>query len=228
MIPPSVLHKHGIKFSRVIQKSGEFIVSFSGGYHSGFNLGWNEAEAINFGTQRWLDRVHEFKICTCKATKELRKVERKIKPLYRKEQKKNQFRCEKCARTFSCRRSLQGHVRKSHPAKERQFSCDICQISVKTHDNIVRHMKTHGAQIIKFRCTECRRDYANKSGLKIHLISTHQTCINNKSLEGYKKYVKNMRIQTKRVYKHRELQCDFCGATLHGRHNLNAHLRTQH
>lgn len=62
MIPPSILRQNGIKFGRVIQNPGEFIVSFAGGYHSGFNCGLNQTEAINFGSRRWLELFPQFKL----------------------------------------------------------------------------------------------------------------------------------------------------------------------
>lgn len=58
MISLSVLRLNGIKFGRVIQRPGEFVLSFSGGYHQGINFGFNRAEAINFGTERWLQFSH--------------------------------------------------------------------------------------------------------------------------------------------------------------------------
>lgn len=41
MISPIVLREHKIKFGRVKQNAGEYVVSLSGGYHMGFNTGFN-------------------------------------------------------------------------------------------------------------------------------------------------------------------------------------------
>nr|XP_010971800.1 lysine-specific demethylase 4D-like [Camelus bactrianus] len=48
LISPTVLKDNGIPFGRVTQEAGEFMVTFPYGYHSGFNHGFNCAEAINF------------------------------------------------------------------------------------------------------------------------------------------------------------------------------------
>lgn len=50
---------------QIIQNPGEFVISFSGAYHQGFNLGLNLAEAVNFGTRRWLNFVTKFEMCQC-------------------------------------------------------------------------------------------------------------------------------------------------------------------
>ncbi|XP_072826861.1 lysine-specific demethylase 4D-like [Vicugna pacos] len=55
LISPTVLKDNGIPFGRVTQEAGEFVVTFPYGYHSGFNHGFNCAEAINFATPRWID-----------------------------------------------------------------------------------------------------------------------------------------------------------------------------
>jgi histone demethylase JARID1 len=48
MIDPLDLIKHGITVYKTIQKPGELIVTFPKGYHAGFSLGFNIAEATNF------------------------------------------------------------------------------------------------------------------------------------------------------------------------------------
>ncbi|KAK2488421.1 hypothetical protein MC885_003280 [Smutsia gigantea] len=65
LLSPAVLRDHGIPFGRVTQEAGEFIVTFPYGYHSGFNHGFNCAEAINFATPRWLDFGTASAQCSC-------------------------------------------------------------------------------------------------------------------------------------------------------------------
>jgi len=38
----------------MIQYPGEFMITFMNAFHSGFNWGYNLAEAVNFGTLDWL------------------------------------------------------------------------------------------------------------------------------------------------------------------------------
>ncbi|XP_023987370.1 lysine-specific demethylase 4D-like [Physeter macrocephalus] len=65
LISPTVLKDNGIPFGRVTQEAGEFIVTFPYGYHSGFNHGFNCAEAINFASPRWIDYGKVASQCSC-------------------------------------------------------------------------------------------------------------------------------------------------------------------
>jgi len=48
-----------------MQKPGEFIITLSSAYHTGFNFGFNIAEAVNFCTHDWLPMFPKFRRCTC-------------------------------------------------------------------------------------------------------------------------------------------------------------------
>ncbi|XP_060013886.1 lysine-specific demethylase 4D-like [Lagenorhynchus albirostris] len=65
LISPTVLKDNGIPFGRVTQEAGEFMVTFPYGYHSGFNHGFNCAEAINFASPRWIDYGKVASQCSC-------------------------------------------------------------------------------------------------------------------------------------------------------------------
>ncbi|KAM9081044.1 lysine-specific demethylase 4D-like [Megaptera novaeangliae] len=65
LISPTVLKDNGIPFDRITQEAGEFIVTFPYGYHSGFNHGFNCAEAINFASPRWIDYGKVASQCSC-------------------------------------------------------------------------------------------------------------------------------------------------------------------
>jgi len=50
---------------KFMQQKGDMIIIFPGEYHLGINTGWNLNEAVNFGTQNWLEEAKRYELCTC-------------------------------------------------------------------------------------------------------------------------------------------------------------------
>jgi hypothetical protein len=62
---PSTLQAKGIEVNRLVHHQGEFVITFPFGYHSGYNLGYNCAESVNFATEEWLDIGRNARKCNC-------------------------------------------------------------------------------------------------------------------------------------------------------------------
>ncbi|KDO30675.1 hypothetical protein SPRG_04576 [Saprolegnia parasitica CBS 223.65] len=63
LIAPSKLREHSVPFVKVVQRPGEFVITFPGSYHQGFNMGYNIAESVNFATLRWVGLGRAAKVC---------------------------------------------------------------------------------------------------------------------------------------------------------------------
>lgn len=63
--PSQLLSNFNIKVNKIVHKPGEFVITFPYGYHSGYNLGYNCAEAVNFGLEEWLEYGRVAKKCDC-------------------------------------------------------------------------------------------------------------------------------------------------------------------
>jgi hypothetical protein len=83
LISPEKLKTHfGIKVNKLIHYEGEFVITYPYGYHSGFNLGYNCAESVNFATQSWLDYGRIAKKCNCESDSvwvDVYEIERKLR-----------------------------------------------------------------------------------------------------------------------------------------------------
>ena len=83
LISPQLLQSQfNIRVNRLVHHEGEFVITFPYGYHSGYNLGYNCAESVNFATESWLDYGKVARKCNCEADSvwvDVREIERKLR-----------------------------------------------------------------------------------------------------------------------------------------------------
>ncbi len=65
LIEPKILLANGIKMQKVVQHEREFVIARAKAYHSGFNSGFNIAEAVNFALPDWIPIGREAGYCKC-------------------------------------------------------------------------------------------------------------------------------------------------------------------
>ena len=83
LISPQLLQsQYNIRVNRLVHYEGEFVITFPYGYHSGYNLGYNCAESVNFATESWLDFGKVARKCNCEADSvwvDVHTIERKLR-----------------------------------------------------------------------------------------------------------------------------------------------------
>jgi hypothetical protein len=82
--PAHLLSNFNIKVNKIVHHPGEFVITFPYGYHSGYNLGYNCAEAVNFALDSWLEFGRVAKKCDCSQAQDsvwidVREIERKLR-----------------------------------------------------------------------------------------------------------------------------------------------------
>lgn len=82
--PSHLLQNFNIKVNKIVHHPGEFVITFPYGYHSGYNLGYNCAEAVNFALDSWLEYGRVAKKCECSQAQDsvwidVREIERKLR-----------------------------------------------------------------------------------------------------------------------------------------------------
>lgn len=140
MIPSSLLQKKGARFTRVVQKAGVFIISFCGGYHSGFNCGFNAAEAVNFATPGWLNFFPGFRTFECtEYSGGPKAIQNILQTVFDGNQNNQQrgdvevsqigggtFQCDQCLKVFTMNKNLLAHKRIIHSSTVAKYQCSQC------------------------------------------------------------------------------------------------------
>lgn len=62
---PTFLAANNIRPLKLVQHAQEFVITYPFGYHSGYNLGFNCAESVNFALDSWLEIGRKAKACEC-------------------------------------------------------------------------------------------------------------------------------------------------------------------
>ncbi|KAJ3149036.1 hypothetical protein HDU89_004038 [Geranomyces variabilis] len=65
ILSPKYLASRGVNVNRVVQRAGEFMITFPYGYHQGFNFGFNCAESVNFALESWVEIGKQAGHCKC-------------------------------------------------------------------------------------------------------------------------------------------------------------------
>jgi len=83
-----------------------------------------------------------------------------------------QITCDRCPRTFSCRSSLNKHVRSAHDGIV--YACLVCDKSLRSRESLVQHTRTVHAL---FLCAKCDALLNTEEEFADHVKLLHHTVI---------------------------------------------------
>lgn len=183
-----------------LSKKNEYILTFSGGFHFGYNSGYSVAEALNLGGENWLDNFTKFKLCKCKGkmNENYKDMRLTLAPLYEKE--------------IESRKNANS------------FKCNVCPKMLKTEKLLVQHGLTHLSTRDKFECSVCEHTSFRLRELKQHFGIFHSRFVMPETFKIVSVTISPKRKTVNRV----KVVCGFptCDQVLSGTGNLNRHMRT--
>lgn len=153
---------------QLVQYPGEFVLSLTGGYHSGVSCGLNCAESVNFGSEKFLKSFDKFKLCQC--------------PFSESENSPNQAvaALKAIVDVNQCVRILKFYTNRqmfsiSIDLILLKFICNECGKSFGWKKNLNMHQKIqHAIECPRYVCPKgCGKTCTTSYNLKIHVLQIH-------------------------------------------------------
>jgi hypothetical protein len=82
------------------------------------------------------------------------------------------FKCGKCKKKFTFKRTLQRHMRHVHE-KIKPFECHLCELKCSQRISLQTHIKTVHAKLKPFQCKICEMSFALANNCRIHVRDVH-------------------------------------------------------
>ena len=82
--------------------------------------------------------------------------------------------CEFCENVSSCNMDLKRHIASVHEDKKKDFKCDICDKSFSQEAIMNIHMKSVHGGLKAFKCKICEKGFSLKTDMNRHISSVHE------------------------------------------------------
>lgn len=137
--------------------------------------------------------------------------------------------CNKCFKVFSrqnyrkvhedsgkCMKEGRSSLSMENKPKPKQYTCDICAITLSGKHNLTRHMKIHEESFTLLKCNKCETSFMREDNLEAHMINVH----------NYVEKSKNTYFPVNRESK--QYVCDICDSVFKTKGVLNRHKKSVH
>lgn len=134
--------------------------------------------------------------------------------------------CKICSREFAARNNVTSHEKTHNQNRERRFECNQCGDKFFDKIVLVRHSRCHSEKRL-FKCNVCGKSLKTPENLKKHIQNVHrprkpfpcQICGKSFSSNGNRKlHEKNIHVRQRKLHK-----CSICKKTYSHKHGLKHH-----
>ena len=147
----------------------------------------------------------------------------------------NVHNCNKCAKVFTEKAELEGHVRKTHQAekKAKEFDCPICNFSNTSEAEVAKHIECKHTE----KCNICQSEFTSRPEMENHVNSVHKypktsnsfTC---KMCTHAFRSENELKAHTSKVHEtkipHTSFKCDKCEKMFEDQSELYTHIVKTH
>ena len=140
--------------------------------------------------------------------------------------RKRDVQCDLCGNFFLSQGYLRQHRQYVHQ-EERNFSCELCEVSVKTEALLKRHMARH-TNVKNEVCQVCGRSFRVRSDLLRHMVRHDSSKRTFKCEECGKAFFEDQKLkQHRRIHTgDKPFKCHLCAYKCAVKGNLTKHLKT--
>ncbi|XP_067014685.2 zinc finger protein 12 isoform X2 [Anabrus simplex] len=139
----------------------------------------------------------------------------------------HKYKCERCDSVFTTRKSRLRHARETH-VLERRFTCNLCQRSFFSKNQVRSHMRWHSAER-PYKCSSCSLSFQVKASLIGHQRVHTRECVYQCHICGIMfLHANGLRRHLRYHSQVKQFECDVCKRTFFLKSTLTKHIVKNH